>query len=267
MISGITLGHSDEIGSLYGVALFWNLLLGNRILKNGIHTLPQRLCRKIESIISLSTRAERIVVENNAVKGVQTQKGFMDADAVICATTATTARMLISDLPGYLCAILDTVQYRACCHVVFAFDRPVMPDGLTSISFPRSAGATMAALADTAPSSENAAPPGTSLIHCYTYDRYAVAYNGMPDEQVAAQLKTELKGYIPSLPDNPLFSRIYRWQEAMCFAPPGMFTAVNTLKKDNGRHITGLYFAGDYINLASVEGSVISGIDAAERIS
>ena len=47
MIAGITLGHADEIGSLYGTALFWNLLLGNRILRNGrkdieIHFIKRR---------------------------------------------------------------------------------------------------------------------------------------------------------------------------------------------------------------------------------
>ena len=266
LIAGITLGNADEIGSLYGTALFWNLLLGNRILKNGMYTLSEGLYHKIESTVHLSTSADKIVLENNAVKGVQTQKGFMDADAVVCATTATIARKLIPDLPGFLCDILDKVQYRACCHVMFAYDRPVIPHGFTSVSFPRRTGASMAALADTARSSENAAPPGTSLIHCYTYDRYAVDYNRMPDEKVITQLQKELTSYFPSMPDKPLFSKIYRWLEAMCFAVPGMFSAVHTLKKSNGEHIKGLYFAGDYLNLASIEGSIKSGIDAAENI-
>ncbi|MBN1613002.1 MAG: FAD-dependent oxidoreductase [Deltaproteobacteria bacterium] len=266
MIAGITLGHADEIGALYGAALFWHLLQGNRILKKGLHTLPERLYRKIESTVLLSTPAERIVVEHNTVKGVQTQKGFIDADAVICATTATAARGLIPNLPASVAGILEKVPYRACCHVVFAYDRPVIPEGFTSISFPRSAGATMAALADTARSSEGAAPPGTSLIHCYTYDRYAIEYNQMTDEDIRARLKAELKRYFPSMPENPIFSKIYRWQEAMYFATPGTFGSVHRLKKENGRPIEGLYFAGDYLNLASVEGAVKSGIDAADLI-
>jgi predicted NAD/FAD-dependent oxidoreductase len=63
-----------------------------------------------------------------------------------------------------------------------------------------------------------------------------------------------------------MFCEIRKWKEALCFAPPGMYTAVNGLKKESGKRKRGLYFAGDYLNLASVEGSLRSGIDAAEAI-
>jgi protoporphyrinogen/coproporphyrinogen III oxidase len=266
MISGITLGNAEEIGALYGVALFWNLMRGNWVLKNGIHSLAQRLYERVRPLVRLSTPVEKIILENNHVRGVETRDGFIDADAVICATTATAARNMLPDLPGFLRFILEKVQYRACCHAVFAYDRPVIPGGCNVVGFPRKAGATMSAFADSAGTCSDYAPPGASLIHCYTYDRFADAFNRMPDEKIIPLLQSELKKYLPSIPDIPLFSEIYRWKEAMCFAPPGMYAAVNKLKKENGREIEGIYFAGDYLNLASVEGSARSGMDAAEAV-
>jgi protoporphyrinogen/coproporphyrinogen III oxidase len=266
MIAGITLGNAEEIGALYGAALFWNLMRGNWVLKNGIQSLPQRLYEKIKSSVRLSCPIERVVLENNSVKGVVTPDGFMDADAVICATTASVAHKLIPDIPKTVGFILDKVQYRPCCHVAFAYDRPFIPGGFNVVSFPRNARSTMAAIADSALTADGYAPRGASLIHCYTHDRHADAFNRMADEQIVSHLTSELKMYIPSLPGKPLFSEIYRWKEAMCFASPGMFEAVSKLKKENGRLVNGLYFAGDYLNLASVEGSVSSGIEAANSI-
>jgi protoporphyrinogen/coproporphyrinogen III oxidase len=263
MIAGITLGNAEEIGALYGAALFWNLMRGNWVLKNGVHSLADKLYEKIESAVRLSVPVQRVVLENNRVKGVETRDGFIDADTVICATTATAARSLIPDLPGSLCFILDKVQYRPCCHVALAYDRRVIPGGFDVVSFPRSAGSTMAAIADSALTAEGYAPKGTSLIHCYTYDRFADAFNRMTDEEVLSRLTSELKTFLPTLPVNPIFSEIYRWKQAMCFAPPGMYEAVRRLKKGNGLAVDGLYFAGDYLNLASVEGSIHSGIQAA----
>jgi protoporphyrinogen oxidase len=266
MVAGITLGKADELGALYGAALFWNLMQGNWILKNGIYSLPQKIFEKVKQSVHLSTSVDKIVMENNSVKGVETGQGFLDADAVICATTATAARKIIPDLPQDLCYILDRVQYRACCHVVFAFPRRVMPEGYDVISFPLKAGSVMAAFADSAEYNESYAPSGASLIHCYVYEKYAVEFNNLSDEKIISHLKSELKTYIPSIPDNPIFTEIFRWKEAMCFGAPGMFSAVNRLKKENGLLVKGLFFAGDYLNLASVEGSAASGIDAAEHV-
>jgi oxygen-dependent protoporphyrinogen oxidase len=266
MISGITLGNAEEIGALYGVALFWNLMQGNWVLKNGIQSLPERLYDRVETAVQLSTPVSRIVLEDDRARGVETRQGFMEADAVICATTATVARHILPDLPASLRSTLDRVRYRPCCHVMFAYDRPVIPDGFDVVGFPRKAGCTMSAIADSAGASESYAPPGASLIHCYTYDRFAAEFNRLPDEEIISALKAELKRYFPGIPDSPMFCEVHKWNEAMCFAPPGMYAAVNRLKQESGRKVEGLYFAGDYLNLASVEGSARSGVDAAEAI-
>ena len=266
LIAGITLGKAEEIGALYGVALFWNLMRGNWILKTGVHSISERLYREMKPSVKLSTPVNKIVIENNHAIGVETSEGFMDADAVVCATTATAALDMLSGVPGSIRFILEKVQYRACCHVVLAFDRPVMPNKASGIIFPRKTGSTMSVISDSAFYSDSYAPSGSSLLHCYTWDRFAYEFNRMSDKDILFRILEELKKYLPSIPENAMFSEVYRWEEAMCFAPPGMYTAVNKLKTLSGREVEGLYFAGDYLNLASVEGSARSGIDAAASI-
>ncbi len=266
LIAGITLGKAEEIGALYGVALFYSLLGGNWVMKNGLNSLTDRVYQQVKPSVKLSTPVNRIVIEDNRAIGVETPQGFMEADAVVCSTTATVALNMLPDLPPSIRSILETVRYQACCHVVFAYDRPVIPHGTSGIMFPRKTGSTMCAVYDTSFYSKSYAPPGASLLHCYIFDRFAYEFNRMSDKTIITQLYGELTKYLPSLPKNPMFSEIYRWEEAMCFAPPGMYTAVNRLKTQNGREVKGLYFVGDYINLASVEGSARSGVDGAKAI-
>jgi protoporphyrinogen oxidase len=75
-----------------------------------------------------------------ASNDLDTRQGLMEADAVICTTSAAVARNILPDLPGFLRSILDKVQYRPCCHVMFACDRRALPDGFDVVAFPRRAG-------------------------------------------------------------------------------------------------------------------------------
>ena len=62
-----------------------------------------------------------------------------------------------------------------------------------------------------------------------------------------------------------LFSRVYRWREAVCMGPPGMFTAVADMSEQLRQHLPNLYLAGDYMRVPSVNGALASGMDAAEQ--
>ena len=67
--------------------------------------------------------------------------------------------------------------------------------------------------------------------------------------------------------DEGLFTRVYRWKEAVCMAPPGMFTAVRDIRSRLKGSIPNLFLAGDYTRVPSVNGAVASGIGAAEEVA
>ena len=102
------------------------------------------------------------------------------------------------------------------------------------------------------------------MVHCFTYGKNARELNGMKDDEVLSILKGEVQRFVPSMPDEPFFSEIYRWDEAVCTAPPGMLREIYNLKREHYRDVKGLYLAGEYLNMPSVDGALRSGIDAAE---
>ncbi|MBC7231527.1 MAG: FAD-dependent oxidoreductase [Actinobacteria bacterium] len=153
----------------------------------------------------------------------------MDADAVVCATTATTALELMPDLPASLRGPLERVRYSACCHVIFALRRRLFPDGWYGVGFPRREGSFMN-VCDKAVKSPYYAPEGCSLIHCFTYGRHSHELLALEDGEVLKRVTEEIRRYFPDMTEAPLFAEVRQWREAVCLSPPGMLGAVAGLR-------------------------------------
>ena len=102
-ITALTLGHPEDVGAAFGMALLWVFIWDTsaELLtpRKGIGAFAAALARACEKDIRLSTPVERVVIEGGTIRGVTTGQGFIGADAVICATTATVALKIVPDLP------------------------------------------------------------------------------------------------------------------------------------------------------------------------
>lgn len=261
--SCFTLGEPEDIGTAYGLALARYMLHGLFALREGMGTLAEGLYRECRESVLLSTPARRIVIEGGAVKGVEAEGGFLDADAVICATTASQALALLPDLPDRTRSALGRVRYSACCHAMFALPRRLLPQGWYAVVLPRAARSPLCGFTDDSTKSPLYAPPGGGTVHCFTYGSHARELNASRDEEVSARLLRELRRFAPSPPADPLFCEVRRWEEAVCLAPPGMLREISRLKSELRKDIKGLYLAGEYTFMPSVEGALRSGLDAA----
>lgn len=264
LASCLTLGEPEDVGAGYGLTLLWYALNGIYTLERGIGALAERLYEECADDVRLSTPVKNVVIEGGAAKGVEIADGFMEADAVICTATATRALNLIPGLPDGLRGPMEKVTYSACCHVMFGLEKRLLPEGWYAVGLPRKEGTSMAGFVDNSIKSPFYAPPGGGMVHCFTFGRHAFELNAMPDAEVLSRLKGEIRRYIPSLPEEPLFSEIYRWDEAVCLSPPGMLREIHNMKHDHYRDVKGLFLAGEYMNMPSVDGALRSGIDAAE---
>lgn len=262
--SCLTLGEPEDVGAGYGLALIWYALNGLWTLEKGIGTLAEALYEENKDDVRLSTPAKRIIIEGGAVKGVETEDGLMEADAVICATTSSAALKLMPGLPDTLRKPLEKVRYSANCHVMFGLRDRLLPEGWYAVGLPRRAGSSMAGFTDNSIKSPCYTPPGAGLVHCFTFGKYAYALNRMKDDEVFSSLKEEIRKYIPAMPSESLLSEVYRWDEAVCLSPPGMLKTINRMKRKNYRDVKGLFLAGEYMYMPSVDGALRSGIDAAE---
>jgi protoporphyrinogen oxidase len=264
--SCLTLGEPEEIGVGYGYALIWYCLNGLYTLKHGIGELATTLYEENKDRIRLSTPVDRIVIENGKVKGVEAKGEFIAADKVICAVTATKALELMPDLPDTLAGSLKKAIYSECCHVMFGLNKRILPEDWFAVAASRKYGLSMAGMTDNSFKSEYYAPSKAGIMHCFTYGKYAKELNRKTDEEVARQMISEIRFTNPDMPDNPRFTEIYRWDEAVCVAPPGLLKDMADLRKNRYRTVDGLFLAGEYFYMPSSDGAIYSGQYAAREL-
>ena len=221
------------------------------------------LVQACDDRIRLSTPVRRIVLEDGVARGVVTEAGFVEADAVICATTATTALKIIPDLPSDISDVLRRVTYSKCCRVFFGVDSSPFPPDWYAVTFPRQTGALMIGMSNSAVLAPESVPKGKALIDALVIDKQAEALLPLNDEQVGARVLAEIRKYVPAMSEDPLFTRVYRWDEAVCLAPGGMMAALAHMRRQSLKHVKGLFLAGEYMGVPSTNGALRSGMDAA----
>ena len=266
----MVLAAPDRIGTAFGLRCLWNSL-GNPVqaFRNphgGVGSFASALGRACAGFTGLSTPVEHVVVKDGVVRGVVTEAGFQEATAVVCATTATAALQLIPDLPDGVRRALSQVTYSSSCHVVFGVDGHPLGEGVYLILFPSSAGFNLGSLCDATVASPETSPAGTGLIHAYFADECSEELFRLSDEEIKQRVIREIQRVAPAMPDAPLFTRVYRWKEAVCLSPGGTLSAMHRLRTEGIPGPDGLFLAGEYMGIPGVEGSLNSGIDVATRV-
>jgi len=266
LTSILTLGEPEEVGAAHILALVFGLSPGLVALRRGIGSLMRAMYESCADRVRLNESVQRIILEKGRAVGVETAGGREEADAVICATTATTALELLPGLPESMAAPLRKVRYSSTVHFIFALRERLLPEGWYGVAIPRSLGFIQPGFSDAAGKSPDFAPPGGGLVHSLTYGRKGRELERLEDEELKRMMIRELQAIVPGrMPDEPLMTVVARWPEAICLDPPGQARAIHYLRKDHYRDVPGLFLAGEYMFLVScVEGALRSGLEAAQ---
>lgn len=266
MLGLLTLGEPEDITICHMIALM-GAAHGIRVFEHGMGSLSAALYEKNKDAVKLSTPVREIVVDNKKVKGVKTEEGFLDADHVICATTASEARRLIPRLPDTMRGPLETVRYSSTTHFLFALEKKILGEKWLGFMIPRSVGSFLPGVGDSGCKGRYYAPPGGELLQTFTYGRHDAALSKLPAEELKKKVIKEVQRFRPEMPDEPSLTVTARWDEAICLQPPGQFPAIYCMKKNHMNDIQGLHLAGEYMYLIScMEGAMKSGMDAAEAV-
>ena len=265
----VVLADPDRIGALFGVRSLWNAL-GNPFQtfqnpERGVGAFAAALGEACADFTLLSSPVEEVVVRNGAVWGVAAGDGLRRADAVICATTAPQALRIIPGLAGEVSDALARVAYSSSCHVVLGVEGHPLPDRVYLALFPTEAGIGLASVADATVAAPRSAPEGHGLIHAYYPERRSDELFPLDDAEITNRCIEEIRAVVPGMPPEPLFSRVYRWDEAVCLSPGGTLSALHRFRTDGVPGADGLFLAGEYTDIPGVEGALRSGIVAAEH--
>lgn len=121
------------------------------------------------------------------------------------------------------------------------------------------------------------APRGKSTLDLFVGRDRAAELIPLDDEQIERQVLEDAHRHPPPGSGIPTYgeglsSRVYKWKQAVCMGPPGMFTGVADIRSQVDRHqvgqsINNLFLAGDYTRVPSVDGALASGVHAAETVA
>ena len=85
------------------------------------------------------------------------------------------------------------------------------------------------------------------------------------DDDILAVVLREMDTYFVSVSENILFTKIYRWKEAMPMTPPGRSRNVARYRKSVNSS-TKVFLAGDYMGMPFTEGAAETGKWTAENL-
>lgn len=268
-IAAYTAAYPEEVGAAYGMALLWNFSLNPAehvcLPEKGVGSFATALVRACSECIRLSTPVERIVIEGGAARGVLTQAGeTVEADAVICAAPATVTNRIVPDLPFEFREALSKISYSTVVKVVIGLDFELLSQDIMAAAFPRHSGSFLLVVGNFRCVAPKVAPPGKNLLHAVTVGERARELLFLSDVEIIKRVIGEIQKFFPAMPDTPRFTRVYRWKEALCIAPGGMFKDIQELRQNGMGNIKGLFFAGDYTRVPLSNGALESGVDAAK---
>ena len=260
--ASMVLARPKDISVAHPISLF-SLIKGMRSLEGGLGILTESLYERVKDSVRLNTPVNKIVIKNNKVTGVETKDGFVEADKVICGLDAVVTRQVILDLPETMRKPLETCKYSSTFYYQFGLEKP----------FVSTKGDFFLTLN----------PPDIETVVSWVAKGYRahekpiaiVATRGWeddkleklaPDERRRLVIK-EVQKLFPKFPDEPVITKLFRWERAVNLEAPGQFVAIQDLLKNHMRDVEGLYLAGEYLFLiACTEGALATGKQAANSV-
>jgi oxygen-dependent protoporphyrinogen oxidase len=260
-LSLMVLARPMDISIAHPISLF-ALMKGMRSLEGGMGVITDGLYGKVKDWVHLNTPVTKVVIKDKKVVGVETKDGFVEADQVICGLDAVLTRRIIPDLPEAMRKPLETCQYSSTYNYQFGLAKPLVDVRQTPffvIMFPAHEKTVLDMVSLGNPNVEK---PVSIMMTRGWEDEKLKALS--PEERRRLVIR-EAQKYYPAFPDEPVVTKVFRWDRAVNTEAPGQFVAMRDLIQNHMRDVSGLYLAGEYLFLiACTEGAMATGKEAAE---
>jgi oxygen-dependent protoporphyrinogen oxidase len=187
-------------------------------------------------------------------------------DAVIVATPAPAAALLLEIASPDLAAGLRTIAYSSSVTVALGFDKEVresLPPGFGFL-VPRSEGKRMLAATFVHNKFPHRSPADRALLRCFLGGSRDEQILQLGDEDILRLVREELR-QILGLAAEPGFARIYRWQGAMAQYTVGHLERLERIENLR-KQLPGLALAGNGYRGIGVPDCIRSGEEAAAQI-
>jgi oxygen-dependent protoporphyrinogen oxidase len=190
----------------------------------------------------------------------------LGAEAVVVATTASVVPGLLPWLPAGQRAFFSAVAYSATVNLAVG-TRGRLPRRSYGLLFPRRETPFLASATVQTVKDPGHAPRGRDVICLHLSGPATAALRECDDESLGRLMLADLRRLAPRYDPAPraVFQRLFRVPEALPEFEAGHFKRLERFAQGEIAQ-PGLAFAGDYIGGPFVEGAILSGEAAAERL-
>lgn len=262
LLGMMVLARPKDISIAHPLTLF-SLMQGMRSLKGGLGLINEALYDKVKDSVKFNTPVNKVVIKDNKVIGVETTRGFIEADQVICGLDAYDVRKIIPDLPETMRKPLETCKYSSTYSYQFALEKlPIdTKDRTFMIVLPPSTDTILDFIA-LGPNTED---QHVVMVPTRGWEDQKLA--GLTDEERLQLVMNEIQRFIPNFPSKPKITKCFRWDRAVNIEAPGQHNAIRDLIDNHMNDVSGLYLAGEYLFLlACTEGAYSTGKKAADLV-
>ena len=186
-------------------------------------------------------------------------------DAAVIAVPAPEALRLM-EWPAAVRGWLEKVRMNPADTLALLLDRPMRSDWF-GLSIPRreTQGKTVAVICDQAQKHADTVPPGRGLAMLFPAPAAMRAFALLDADAAAHEMIGAADALLPGLERSVVHAKLFREQHGFTQFPPGHLRHIATF--DEGAVPARIALAGDYRVAPTVEGAVVSGMRAADRIT
>ena len=218
-------------------------------LKGGMQEMIDAIVARLNPQSIRTGTVVSALTRNGSGWELTTERGAERFDAVIFATPARVASIMLAGIDKQLSADLGGVQYSSSITVTLGYQRDELkmcPPGFGFL-VPRSEGTRMLATTFVHTKFPFRAPDNKALVRCFLGGAKDQGVLKMNDEEITALVRKELK-QITGLTADPWFVKVYRWDRAMAQYTPGHLERIErigaTLKQMGNLAIAGNFYKG-----------------------
>jgi oxygen-dependent protoporphyrinogen oxidase len=237
------------------------------VLDGRISALPEMIAARLK--VRMNATVKEILRQGDGGYRVRLledgHEQLLDADGVICATTATQVPLIVPDLTEDHRTFFASVRYSTTVSVaVIARGRCLEP--YNGVLLPRREADHLTAVTERMGGTSMGTPSPQHLLRLYASGAAAHSMRNANNETVILSLVADLRRAVPSV--NAEFDTrdaiLQRWPEALPIFDVGYLRRLRRYRQSCSE--SGVEFAGDYLGGPLIEGAVTSGLAAAARV-
>ncbi|PDV99261.1 protoporphyrinogen/coproporphyrinogen oxidase [Candidatus Chloroploca asiatica] len=237
-------------------------------LRGGLGGLARALAGDLQVRLGVEVRTITPQTEGGYTLHVQDEDGVatLEADGIVIATTATAVPHLLPWLDHERRRFFEAIVYSQTANLALGTRTP-LPQATYGLLFPRRetpflASATLQTVKD-----PTTAPAGRAALCLHLSGPATAALRQQDDDTLARLMLADLRRLLPMYDPTPGLEvqRLYRCPEALPEFNVGHFQRLKAFA-DGAIEQGQIVFAGDYLGGPFIEGALVSGEQAAQRL-